>query len=127
MRTFAYFFACWLTALSTGCRGKHLDEPVDPGKATEVLTAAFDSWKQGEGYGTLSQRQPPIHFNEPEWASGKKLLKYELGQVTLAGRQGRCSVRLTLQNSAGKVTERVIGYQIDTVPNMVVTRETLGP
>jgi hypothetical protein len=113
-------------ALLAGC-GKKLDEPVDPGKATEVLNTAFDAWKQGAAHGGLAQRQPPIYFKEPEWEAGKKLIKYEVGSVTLTGRQGRCSVKLTLQDGAGKVTERTIGYQVDTHPNMVITREALGP
>ena len=126
MRTSGFLLPCCLVALLLGC-GKALDEPVDPGQATEVLTTAFDAWKQGGAYGELARRQPPIYFSEPEWESGKKLLKYEVGQVTLTGRQGRCSVRVTLQDSAGKVTERAIGYQIDTTPKLVVTREALGP
>jgi len=116
---------CALGALLAGC-GKKLDEPVDPGRASEVLTAAFDAWKQGESYGALKQRQPPIYFSEPEWESGKKLLKYEAGPVTLMGRQGRCSVKVTLQDGKGKVSERVIGYLIDTTPQLVITREALG-
>ncbi|MCI0702356.1 MAG: hypothetical protein L0241_14835 [Planctomycetia bacterium] len=125
MRTSGFLLSCGLS-LAFGC-SKPLDEPVDPAKAAEVLNAAFGAWKQGESYGELERRQPPIYFNEPEWESGKKLLKYELGPVTLSGRQGRCSVKLTLQDSAEKVTERTIGYQIDTTPNMVITREALGP
>jgi len=109
-----------------GCN-KSLDEPVDPGKAAEVLNTSLDAWKQGEHFGALEQRQPPIYFNEREWEGGKKLLKYEPEKVTLVGRQGRCSVKLTLQDGTGKVTERVIGYQIDTTPNIVITREALGP
>ena|SRR5215207_2468891 len=121
------FIPFWcLAALLPGC-AKTLDEPVDPGKATEVLNTAFGAWKQGEKHGELAQRQPPIYFTEPEWQSGKKLLKYELGPVTLSGRQGRCSVKLTLQDGAGKVAERTVGYQIDTTPTLVITRETLGP
>lgn len=126
MRTSAVVLLCCVVAVLSGC-SKPLDEPVDPNKATEVLNTAFGAWKQGESYGELAKRQPPIYFNEPEWESGKKLLKYELGPVTLSGRQGRCSVKLSLQDSAGKLTERAIGYQIDTMPTMVITREALGP
>jgi hypothetical protein len=126
VRTSGVLFFCGLSALLLGC-GKTLDEPVEPGKAAEVLTTAFDAWKQGAGHGELARRQPPIYFKEPEWEAGKKLLKYELGPVTLTGRQGRCSVKVTLQDGAGKQTERVIGYQIDTTPTMVITREALGP
>jgi len=119
-------FFC-LVALLSGCGKTTLDESVEPAKATEVLNIAFGAWKQGEKYGGLAQRQPPIYFNEPEWEAGKKLLNYELGPVTLSGRQGRCSVKLSLQDSAGKVTERTIGYQIDTTPQTVIVREALGP
>jgi hypothetical protein len=125
MRTSGFLFFC-LAVLLSGC-GKPLDEPVDPAKATEALNTAFGAWKQGEKYGALAQRQPPVYFNEPEWEAGKKLLNYELGPVTLSGRQGRCSVKLTLQDGAGKVTERTIGYQIDTTPQTVIVREALGP
>ena len=126
MRALACILFCGPGALLLGC-GQKIDEPVDPGQATEVLNTAFDAWKQGTGHGELARRQPPIYFTEPEWEAGKKLLKYEIGPVTLTGRQGRCSVKLTLQDGAGKVTERTIGYQVDTTPNMVITREALGP
>ena len=126
MRTSGILLSCTLAALLPGC-GKPIDAPVDPAQAGEVLTATLDAWQKGEAHGELVRRQPPVYFNEREWESGKKLLKYEAGPVTLAGRQGRCSVKLTLQDGAGKVTERVIGYQIDTTPNVVITREALGP
>jgi len=126
VRASTFLVFCGLVALLPGC-GQKIDEPVEPGRATEVLNAAFDAWKQGAGHGELARRQPPIYFKEPEWEAGKKLLKYEVGPVTLTGRQGRCSVKLTLQDGAGKVTERAIGYQVDTTPNMVITREALGP
>lgn len=127
MRTFAFILPwCCLLVLQLGC-GSTLDKPVDPGQAAEVLTVALEAWKKGEPYGALQQRQPPIYFNEREWESGKKLTRFEAGPVTLMGRQGRCSVKLTLQDKAGVVAERTIGYQIDTTPSVVITRETLGP
>jgi hypothetical protein len=124
VRRFGFLLPCCLALL--GC-AKQLDEPVDPGRAGEVVNTAFDAWKQGEAHGELAKRQPPIYFNEPEWAAGKKLVKYEAGPVTLSGRQGRCTVRLTLRDGAGKVTERAIGYQVETTPTMVITREAMGP
>jgi len=126
MRTCGFLLFCCLVAMLAGCR-KPLEDPVDPARAGEVVNTAFEAWKQGGKYGELAKRQPPIYFNEPEWESGKTLLKYEPGPVTLTGRQGRCSVKMTLQDGAGKVTERTIGYQIDTTPTMVITREALGP
>jgi hypothetical protein len=126
VRTLAFLPALCLLALQPGCGGT-LDKPVEPAEAAEVLNASLEAWKQGESHGALRQRQPPVYFNEPEWESGKKLVKFEAGPVTLTGRQGRCSVKLTLQDKSGKVTERVIGYQIDTTPTVVITREALGP
>jgi hypothetical protein len=109
-----------------GCGGT-LEKPVDPGQGAEVLNTALEAWKAGEEYRALEQRDPPIHFYEKEWEAGKKLVSFEAGPVTLMGRQGRSSVKLTLQDKTGKVTERVIGYQIDTTPNIVITREAMGP
>ncbi len=126
MKLFGTLLACCLLVTALGC-GSTLDEPVNPVKATEVLNTAFGAWKDGTAYGLLAKRQPPIYFNEPEWESGKTLVTYELGEVTLSGRQGRCTVKMTLKDSAGKTNERSIGYQIDTTPTMVITRETMGP
>lgn len=117
--------ACSLLPLSFGC-GRSLEQPVQPDQAVALLSTALDAWKQGEKYSALEQRRPPIYFPEPEWEKGKQLLRYEVGPVTLTGRQGRCSIKLTLRDHAGKVTERTIGYLIDTTPTAVITRETLG-
>ena len=127
MRIIAFLLiASSLIVLQVGC-GQTLEKPVDTAEAAEVVKTAFDAWKQGESYGSLKQRQPPLYFNEPEWESGKKLVSYEAGPVTLTGRQGRCSVKLKLQDQTGKVTERTIGYQVETTPTQVITREALGP
>jgi hypothetical protein len=116
---------CVLIA-TLGC-GKSVDPPVDPARAEAVLLAALESWKRGDAHGELQKRSPPIYFNEREWEAGKKLLDFKLGPVELMGRQGRCSVKLSLQDRGGKVTEREISYLIDTAPNVVITREGLGP
>jgi hypothetical protein len=113
-------------ALALGCGGK-LDPPVDTDQASAALAEALDAWKQGDEYGSLGQRQPPIYFREPEWEAGKKLLAFRAGRVDLLGRQGRCSVSLSLRDRSGKVTERGVRYLIDTTPQVVIVREELGP
>jgi hypothetical protein len=115
-----------LCLFAAGC-GRKLDPPVEPDKAGEVLRAALDAWKNGEPYGALEQRDPPIYFRESEWEAGKKLVSYQPGVVKLMGRQGVCKVKLALQDREGNTREREIGYQIDTTPRVVIVREMLGP
>jgi hypothetical protein len=117
--------AC-LTAV-VGCGGGKLDAPVDPATAGEALKGALDAWKAGEKPADLQARTPAVYFNEPEFNAGTALVSSQVGPVELTGRQGRAKVKLTLRDKAGKVTEREIGYLIDTTPKVVITREALGP
>ena len=112
--------------LTTGCN-KAGDPPVDTAEAEEKLRAVFQAWKGMQPYESLAQRSPPMYFNEALWRDGNILLEFEVGEVELYGRQGRCTVRLFLQGKDGKQFERKIGYQIDTIPNIVIVREGLGP
>ena len=114
-------------ALTTGCGGPELLPPVDPADAGRQLGAVLKAWKDGEPFESLAKREPPIVFNEALWRDGTRLLEYELGEVELHGRQGRCTAKLTLRDKDGKQFERRIGYQIDTVPRVVIVREALGP
>ena len=125
MKRLAFVVPIYLLILVAGC-GKSLHDPVDPDKASAVLQTALEAWKQGEAFGHLQQRTPPIYFNEPEWRAGKKLVDFKAGQVELMGRQGRCLVKLSLLDREGKKTEREISYQIDTTPRVVIARKHLG-
>lgn len=118
--------AALLLGLLAGC-GPELPPAVDPGDAGRYLSGALDAWKTGESHDALAQKEPPVVFTEPLWKEGVQLLSYELGEVQLHGRQGRCTVKLTLQNKDGKQYQRSIGYLIDTTPRVVITREGLGP
>ena len=113
-------------ALLAGC-GRTIDDPVNPDQAQAALQNALEAWQQGEPYGALPQRKPPVYFNEPEWRAGKKLVSFDIGKVELMGRQGRASVKLVLRDAANKDTERTISYLIDTTPQVVIVREGLGP
>ena len=111
--------------LAAGC-GKELPPAVDTGDAGRQLDAALAAWKDGKSHESLAAGEPPVIFNEPLWKEGAKLVAYELGEVTLHGRQGRCTAKLTLRGKDGRQYERKIGYQIDTVPRVVIVRENLG-
>ena len=125
MRWYCVAAGC-LAALAAGC-GPTLPPPVDPGEAGTRLRAALDAWKAGEPNESLSAKDPPIVFTEPLWREGAKLVRYEMGEVELHGRQGRCTVKLMVEPRGGKPAERRIGYQIDTTPHVVIVREGLGP
>lgn len=109
------------------CGGPELPPPVDPADAARQLTAALEAWKVGEPHTALEAKQPPIVFVEPLWKDGARLLAFELGPVEMHGRQARCTAKLTVEPKGGKAVERKIGYQIDTVPRVVIVREGLGP
>jgi len=115
-----------LLVLALGC-GPEPTPPVDTADAAVQLRVVLDAWKAGEPFDSLASRTPPIVFNEPLWRDGAKLVEYELGEVELHGRQGKCRVKLTLQEKDGKSAERRIGYQIDTTPSVVILREGLAP
>jgi hypothetical protein len=107
-----------------GCRES--TPPVNTDDAGTHLKTALEAWKAKQEYGSLQQQTPAIVFNEPLWRDGVILLDYTLGDVELHGRQGRCSVKVSLQQKDGTKTERKIGYQIDTIPAIVIVREGLG-
>ena len=112
--------------LMAGCGGPEVPPAVDTADAGRQLSTALEAWRAGEPYGSLASRNPPIIFTEPLWEGGTRLVDYELGPVELNGRQGRCTARLTLVGKDGKKSQRSIGYQIDTVPRVVIVRESLG-
>lgn len=109
------------------CGGPDLPPPVDAADAGRELTAALGAWKAGEPHAALETKRPPIVFVEPLWKDGARLLAFELGPVETHGRQARCTAKLTVEPKGGQAVERKIGYQIDTVPRVVIVREGLGP
>jgi hypothetical protein len=116
--------ACAL-ALFAGC-GQEVPKPIDLADAGRQLDAVLKAWKEDRPHASLATGDPAIIFTEPLWENGTRLLAYEVGAVELQGRQGRCTAKLTLRDKDGKQYERKIGYQIDTVPRVVIVREGLG-
>jgi hypothetical protein len=115
-----------LAAAAGGC-GPTAEPAVEPADAGAQLRAVLDAWKAGQPHAALEARSPPVVFNEPLWRDGATLLEYEMGEVELHGRQGRCTVRLKGKDAAGKEFDRRLGYLIDTRPRVVIGREGLGP
>lgn len=105
-----------------GC-GQPLPSTADPARARTALQSALDAWQKGEPEQSLQALLPPIHFNDPEWRGGKKLVKYQIESEQTAGQSWRCDVLLTVQAGEGKATPRRASYCIDTDPILVIVRE----
>ena len=112
--------------LLIGCGGS-LPAAADAKVGEEALRAALEGWKSGESVETMQQRRPPIWFNDSGIKAGVKLLRFELiSPVEPYGRQLRCTVSLVMQDpKGGNSYEKLIGYQIETNPHIVIAREGL--
>ncbi|WP_171473110.1 hypothetical protein [Frigoriglobus tundricola] len=102
-------------------------ENVDPDQAKRVLQTALDAWKGGLTSADLEAQQPSIIMNEADWTNGNRLLDYKMNDAgKLDGRQVRWVVQIKLQDKNGKVTDRKATYIIDTVPRVVIVRDSFA-
>ena len=70
----------------------------------------------------------PVHEDpfRPITAAGKRLLDFKKEKGALSGRQVRCRVRITLQDRENKTVERDAVYLIDTIPRIVIVRDSFA-
>lgn len=110
--------------LLAGC-GPSAPATADPDKARDVLRAALDAWKQGDSLESLRERSPAIHANDPDWAAGARLERYEIkdGDGKLTGYDFSCPVTLFLRGGA---KPRNVSYTVGTGRSLVVVREGGG-
>ncbi len=120
MRTVKVFSGLALAALFTvGC-GARLPPKTDLAQARTALTAALDAWKEGRAIETLKDQNPPVDFRDVHWDRGVKLTKYLVEKEETSGLSARFSVKLFLAEKAGESRERVIAYNADTGPTIVI-------
>jgi hypothetical protein len=125
MKPLSFLFLCCVSALA-GC-GQPVAEAVDPDQAKQALRTALDAWKGGKTSAELEAQQPSIIMNESDWTGGSRLLDFTMDEAgRLDGRQVRWVVRIKLQDRSGKVTERKANYIIDTVPRIVIVRDSFA-
>jgi len=125
MRSFPLALIGGVIVLS-GC-GQTVAENVDPGQAERVLRTALDAWKDGKTNADLEAQQPSIIMNEADWTNGNRLLEYKMTDTgKLDGRQVRWVVQIKLQDKNGKVTDRKATYIIDTIPRVVIVRDSFA-
>jgi hypothetical protein len=125
MRHFTFLLICSVGFLS-GC-GQRLAENVSPDEAGDALRNALGAWKEGKTPANLEGQQPSIIMNELDWSSGNRLLDFKMNDAgSLDGRQVRWVVQMKLQDKNGKVSDRKATYIIDTIPRIVIVRDTFA-
>jgi hypothetical protein len=107
-----------------GCGGYQHAENVDLGQAQSALRTALEAWKDGKANADL---QPTIIMNESDWTSGCRLLDFRMEESgVLDGRQARWVAHIKLQDRSGAVKEHKATYIIDTIPRIVIVRDTFA-
>lgn len=112
--------------LFVGC-GESLPDDVKPDDAGKHLRSAMESWKSGKPAEELKNQSPSITMNESDWNQTNKLVDYAMEDSgTLSGRQMKWVVRLKLKDPSGKVNDRKATYIIDTIPQIVIVRDSFA-
>ena len=124
MKRLALFIAL-TPCLVIGC-GPSLDPAVDPAEADKALQTALEAWKSGKSPQDLTKSRPSIVMNEDDWRVGKRLLHFEMEKGAVSGRQVRCRVRIKLQDKDNKAVDRDAVYIIDTIPQIVIVRDSFA-
>ena len=117
--------ACWLTLLLSGCSGSSHAGAVDAPLARESLKIALDHWKKGEAPKSLLSSATPMTAQDFEWASGAKLLDYQiLDEGSEEDANLRVQVKITLgQQGKSKAVEKTASYVVGTSPKVTVFRD----
>jgi hypothetical protein len=104
-----------------GCGPKA--RPSDPAAARATLTRVLDAWHKGDSLGSFQGTSPAVTVIEPQWKEGVRLLQYEVeGEPKPSGFDLLFSVKLSLQDRAGKKQEAKGRYTVSTAPALVVIR-----
>jgi hypothetical protein len=95
-----------LLAFASGCGAK-----ADLGEAEQAVRSALEVWKGG---GTPKQlADQSIEIAEPDWASGTKLIDFQVKGASAQPQQGpRVVAVLHLQGRAGKRVSKEVAYEV---------------
>jgi hypothetical protein len=108
-------------AVTLGCQRTARDLSLDPEQARAACTTFLDAWKDGKQPDEL---QPGITGADFEWASGHKLVSYEVQPEEFNdGTNLHINVQLTLQDKEGKESSSNALYIVGTSPVVTVFRK----
>jgi hypothetical protein len=109
-----------------GCGGPSPPPPANPEQARAALRLALDAWQKGAAPESLKHGAPAIRVIDHEWATGCRLLRYQVEKDTPLGANLHCHVHLSLQNTRGKMLQKKARYNVATGSVVTVFREE-GP
>jgi hypothetical protein len=106
---------------SAGCGPKA--QQSDPAIARTTLSRVLDAWQKGDSLETFRGTSPAVTVVEAQWKKGIRLLQYEVvGEPKSSGFDYVFSVKLALQDPAGKNEQAKAIYTVSTAPALVVIR-----
>jgi hypothetical protein len=106
------------------CSG--LPPATDVSQAQAALTAALDTWKQGQAPEKLRERTPPIDFRDMHQDQGCKLTSYEVQKAEVSGVSAKFTVKLQLTEKSGTSHTRIAVYSADTGQTIIIRPDSLG-
>ena len=125
----AIFYRCWCSLVATavvsvalvGCGGSAGSIPVNQSAAREACQAFLEAWKGGK---TTEELKPKISGADYVWASGQKLVSFEiLPEEINNGTSLRVSTLLVLKDSKGRESKSNVSYTVGTSPVITVIRD----
>ena len=117
-----------IAILVTGCGGhREVADPVEPEVAQRTLREALDAWVVGAKPEELRQKTPEVVVQDFDWSAGTRLVSYEVkGGGSPQDANLFCEVKLVLEDSSRKRSERLVTYCVGTDPVLTVFR-AMGP
>ena len=109
-RLCALFF---LIALA-GCGGGDAPLPSEV-EAKTALSSALDLWKAGKPASELSAQKPSIQAVDQDWASGKVLENYSIGEEVPSSGNKTFAVTLTFKGATGPNSVQYMVFGKDPV------------
>lgn len=111
-----------------GCgRSQNVADPVDPDVAQRTLRETLDAWVSGAKPDELRRKTPEVVVQDFDWSAGNRLVSYEVkGVGSPQDANLFCEVKLVLEDSSRKRSERLVTYCVGTDPVLTVFR-SLGP
>ena len=122
-RAKALFVLLLAFSASSGCAPQQPEiNEAESIRLRTLLTTALDAWQAGQT-AELASRQPAIRFADDDLAAGRRLLGYRLEDPNCEiAPFDDVVVALTLADSRGASTEKVVAYQISVEPALAVLR-----